>query len=69
MKNKVKQRRDDLGLTVRDLSSNSGVSLGTISEVENEKVDPKVSNALKIAKALKSTVEELFNVQTNDYRK
>jgi len=61
--NKVKQRRKELGFTFTQLSELTGISRGNLHGIETGKtLNPLVGNAYKIAKALNSTIEELFIV-------
>lgn len=59
VKNKVKERREELGMTLSDLSDESGVPISTISEIE-QGAEPKILTAMRIAFALGVTVEELW---------
>lgn len=60
MKNLVELRRKELHMTQAELSALSGVPRATISEIENQKSEPRVCTAIALARALKSTVESLF---------
>ena len=46
-------------LTLEQLALKSGVSRVSITRYENGKREPKVSDAIKIARALNCTVEDL----------
>lgn len=57
----VRQARKKIGLTIEELAEKSDVSDGLISLIERGKIkDIKVSNLLKIAKALNINVSDLF---------
>jgi len=58
--NYIKEVREERGLTQPELAKKAKVSKGSMSEIENDKQIPGVYNALRIAKALQVTVEELF---------
>lgn len=61
--NKIKLIRNELMLTVRELSEKSGVAASYISVLENDKIgtsNPTKEVMAKIANALKSTVPEVF---------
>ena len=60
MKNKVKEKRIEKGLTQKELGTLAGVSQTTISHIECESFIPAVDTALKVAAVLGATVEELF---------
>ena len=60
--NPIRQRRDHLGLTQQQLADASGVTFQRISQLERGVRDYRsmqVDGALRIAKALKTTVEKL----------
>lgn len=59
VKNKVKQRRQEMGITLDQLSAKSGVPVSTISDVEQGR-EPRVKTAQRIAHALLCTVDELW---------
>jgi DNA-binding XRE family transcriptional regulator len=56
---KLKLIREAAGMRREELAHLTGVSYDTIRSIENNGTDPRVSTALKIARALKVTVEEL----------
>ncbi|WP_071428974.1 helix-turn-helix transcriptional regulator [Angelakisella massiliensis] len=60
MKNIVKQLRKQAGLRQEDLAKLLGVSRQTIIAIENDKYDPSLELAMKIAKQLGLGVEEIF---------
>ena len=60
MKNIVKQLRKQAGLRQEDLAKLLGVSRQTIIAIENDKYDPTLELAMKIAKQLGLSVEEIF---------
>ena len=60
MKNKIKQLRKEASLRQEDLAAQAGVSRQTIIAIENNKYDPTLELAMKLARLLHTTVEELF---------
>ncbi len=60
MKNTVKLLRKTAGLRQEDLANALGVTRQTIIAIENDKYDPSLPLALKIAKLLNRPVEEIF---------
>jgi putative transcriptional regulator len=58
--NRLKTRRAAKNLTQADLANLSGVSRKTINTVENGVFIPSVHLALTLARALGTTVEDLF---------
>lgn len=61
MKNRLKEAREDKGISQEELSEKSGVSRTTISELETEKKEVTTNITLeKIAKALGEKVSNIF---------
>ena len=59
MSNKVKQTRESLNISQRELAAMVGTGHATISNIETGST-PNVILALRIAKSLKTTVENLW---------
>ncbi len=59
---KVYEKRDEKGLTLRELSDISGISKSEINRIENQKSHPTLYTLLKIAKSLDCDVTELFSL-------
>lgn len=60
MENQVRSRRKELGLSQEELAGSCGVTRQTIYAIENNKYDPTLSLAFRLAKVLNTTVDELF---------
>lgn len=61
IENRVKECREEAGLTQEELSKMSGISRTMISKLEtNQKVDCKISTLMAIAMVLKKPVSEIF---------
>ena len=60
MKNNIRYLRKQLGFRQEDMATSLGVTRQTINAIENEKYNPTLELAMKLAKLLKTTVEELF---------
>lgn len=60
MKNCIKQLRKEAGLRQEDMANTLGVSRQTIIAIENNKYNPTLELAMKIAKLLQQPVEEIF---------
>jgi putative transcriptional regulator len=60
MKNNIKQLRKDKGLRQEDMAVSLSVSRQTIIAIENNKYNPTLELAIKMARLLDTTVEELF---------
>ena len=63
VRNDIKRLRKALGLRQEDLAQRCGVSRQTIVAVENDKYDPTLPLALRLARELGTTVEELFHLE------
>lgn len=60
--NKIRSRREELGLTQPELAEISKLTQGYISRVENDKFIPKASTLLLLASSLKLPAKELLAV-------
>ena len=60
MKNQIRDRRRELGLSQKELAERCGVSRQTVNAIETDKYDPTLSLAFRLAKELQLTVDELF---------
>ena len=63
MKNLIKVERARHNLTQADLAERVGVSRQTIYAIENNKFNPSVTLAIKMARFFKVTVEYLFDIE------
>ena len=61
MKNSIRERRKELGLSQEELAKRCGVSRQTVNAIENDKYDPTLALAFHLARELKTTVDELFH--------
>jgi len=61
--NRLKEARTAAGLTQADLAVRVSVSRKTINTVENGVFVPSTILALSLAKALGTTVEDLFQIE------
>ncbi|WP_288323451.1 helix-turn-helix transcriptional regulator [Eggerthella sinensis] len=59
----MKRRRKARGLRQEDLAKLCEVSRQTIVAIENDQYDPSLALALRLARELDTTVEELFQAQ------
>ena len=66
MKIMVHAVRTRKGVSGRELSRRTGISTGTINYIENEKISPTMHKMEKIAKALGTTIEDLYE---SEYKK
>lgn len=60
MRNVIKKLRKEAGLRQEDMARELGVSRQTIIAIENDKYNPTLELAMKIARLLGRRVEEIF---------
>lgn len=60
MPNRIQERRLELDMTQAELAKKLKISVSYLSALENERKPVNVSLAIRIARALKTTVEEIF---------
>ncbi|MCW3491612.1 helix-turn-helix transcriptional regulator [Dethiobacter alkaliphilus] len=63
MKNKIKDLRKQKNLRQEDLAVKLGVTRQTINAVENNKYNPTLELAMKLAKLLETPVEDIFQLE------
>ena len=61
MENISRQRRKELGLSQEELAKRCGVSRQTVNAIENNKYDPTLALAFRLAGELQVTVDQLFS--------
>ena len=60
MQNRIKQLRKQAGLRQEDLAQEMGVTRQTIIAIENNKYNPTLELAMKLARRLYLHVDEIF---------
>jgi len=60
MKNSVRELRKQLNLTQEEFAKNLGVTRQTVIAIENDKYNPTLVLAIKMARLLNKPVEMLF---------
>lgn len=63
LKNRLKEYRARIGVNQQEMGELAGVSRQTISLIEREDYNPSVALALRIAKILNVTVEDVFHYE------
>ena len=63
MKNQLKILRKARGYRQEDLAAAMGVSRQTVIAIENDKYNPTLELAMKLARFLETPVEELFHLE------
>lgn len=61
MKNRIREYRKQKRISQESLSKELKVSRQTINAIENNKYDPTLTLAFKLAKFFDTTVDELFS--------
>ncbi|MDS3879350.1 helix-turn-helix domain-containing protein (plasmid) [Staphylococcus hominis] len=61
MKNRIREYRKKKGISQEALSKKLNVSRQTINAIENNKYDPTLILAFKLARLFDTTVDELFS--------
>ena len=62
MRNEIKILRKELGLRQEDVANRLGVTRQTIIAIENNKYNPTLELAMKLARLLNTPVEEIFHL-------
>lgn len=57
---KLRKRRQELGMTLSDVAESIGVTKGFLSEVERDKTSPSVASLLRICETLSMPIGALF---------
>lgn len=65
MKNKIRYLRKEKGLRQEDVANLLGVTRQTIIAIENDKYNPTLELAMRLARFLGLTVEEVFFLDEN----
>ena len=63
MTNRIKELRKAKGYRQEDLAAALGVSRQTIIAIENDKYNPSLELAMRLARYLQTTVEDLFYLE------
>jgi putative transcriptional regulator len=58
--NRIQQRRLELEMTQAELAKKLKISISYLSRLENERVNINVRLAIRIARALRARVEDIF---------
>ena len=62
MENNIRSLRKAAGLTQEDLAQALGVTRQTINVIENDKYDPTLGLAMRLARFLNTPVEDVFRL-------
>lgn len=61
MENIIREKRKELGLSQDELARKCGVSRQTVNAIENNRYDPTLALAFRLAAELQTTVDGLFS--------
>ena len=67
MKSKVRERRDYLYKSQQGVAEKCGLHYTTLSRIERKQREPSLRTALKIAKGLRTKVEQLWELEPEDW--
>jgi DNA-binding XRE family transcriptional regulator len=67
MKNNLKERRDYLYKSQKGIAEKCGLHYTTLSRIEREQREPSLKTALKIATAMRTKVEQLWELEPEDW--
>ena len=62
MENRIKELRKQMGLRQEDLAQQLGVTRQTINAIENNKYNPTLELAMRLARLLGQPVESIFHL-------
>lgn len=60
MENRIREKRKQVGLSQEELAKRCGVSRQTVNAIENQKYDPTLALAFRLAQELQISVDALF---------
>lgn len=63
MENKIRALRSEMGLSQEELARRCGVSRQTINAIENNKYNPTLELAMRLARLLGQPVESIFHLE------
>lgn len=66
MKNRIRAERAELRMTQQALAEATGVSRQTINAIETGRFVPSTILALKIARVFQTSVEQIFQLESDD---
>lgn len=65
VRNRLRERREQFGLTQRQLAERAGVTRQTVGGIESERYGPGLEIALRLSRALSCRVEDLFELESS----
>ena len=62
MENRIRELRKAAGVSQEELAKRCGVTRQTINAIENNKYDPTLGLAMRLARLLGTAVEDIFHL-------
>src|SRR5262245_55077431 len=62
--NRLRERRQSMGLSQKQLAESAGITRQAVSALEANQYSPATSVALRLARALRCRVEDLYNLKS-----
>lgn len=59
--NRIRELRKSKGMSLREVARVAGISNSTLSDIENNKINPSIATLEKLSKALNIDIQLLFN--------
>lgn len=69
MKNRIRALREALGLTQEDLAQQLRVTRQTVNAIENDKYNPTLALAFRLAQVFRAPIEQIFEYKPEDDQK
>jgi putative transcriptional regulator len=63
VKNRLRELRTERGWSQLDLAEHLGVSRQTVNSIENDRYDPSLPLAFRIARVFQTPIEDLFEAK------
>lgn len=64
---RIRTRRKELNLTMKDIHAQVGIQTGNLSELENDKYLPSVQSLISLSKALKCSIDWILTGEESAY--
>lgn len=58
---RLRERRRELGLTLKDVAKSTGLSIGFISQIERDDAAPSLSSMVALSRTLKANISNFLN--------
>lgn len=64
---RIRTRRKELNLTMKDIHAQVGIQTGNLSELENDKYFPSVQSLISLSRALKCSIDWILTGEESAY--